>query len=102
MMKSYVVCALLALVSAKKDQTSEIQMQAYMAYLAKYGKSYNHVEEFNQRIAFWKRTDAFITDWSDNHISKHSDWSPNLKHTHTVAHNKFSDWSDIEMKALLV
>jgi hypothetical protein len=73
-----------------------------MAYLAKYGKSYNHVEDFNQRLSAWKKTDAFIAEWSDNHISKHSDWNPNLKHTHTVAHNKLSDWLEHEISSLLV
>jgi len=46
-MKSYVVSGIVALAVAKKEQTSEAQTQAYLAYLAKFGKSYNHVEEFN-------------------------------------------------------
>ena len=46
----------------------------------------------------------------DNHVSNHwafideiTDYfTPKKLHTHSVAHNKFSDWSQEEMNALLV
>ena len=77
-------------------------MQGYMAYLAKLNKSYNTQEEFNKRLASWIKTETFITEWNENHISKHTEWQPTMQHTHTVAHNKFSDWHEHEMKTLLV
>jgi len=84
-------------------------MKDYMTYLAKYGKSYNNSFEFDGRFKVWKQTDAFIKEWMYNHVSNkwidevEEYFSPkNKKHTHTVAHNKFSDWSEEEINSLLV
>lgn len=53
-------------------------MQGYMAYLAKLNKSYNTQEEFNKRLASWIKTETFITEWNENHISKHTEWQPTM------------------------
>ena len=83
-------------------------MHKYMNYLARFGKSYNNSFEFDGRFKLWEKTDNFIKAWMDNHVS--NQWIDTItdyittkkKHTHTVAHNKFSDWSEDEMNPLLV
>lgn len=83
-------------------------MSEYMAYLATFGKSYNHADEFSVRFHHWTTTDKFITEWMANHAegNKHNErpgsHSTVKAHTHTVAHNKFSDWEQKEKLALLV
>ena len=56
-----------------------------MGYLAKQGKSYQSLDEFNARHANFIAIDAWIKDYnSDSEM------------TAVMAHNKFSDWSDDE------
>lgn len=86
-----------------KDPMVHRKTQSYLSYLAKYGKSYNNVNEFNSRHSQYDKTDAFIQEWMSDHVSKVAFIFHEEKlHTHTVAHNKFSDWYDHEMDALLV
>ena len=61
-----------------------------MAYIAKWNKSYASREEYNTRFKRYTKIDKFIKDWND----------PAKKNTHTVAHNKFSDWTQEEFDKL--
>lgn len=60
-----------------------------MDYVTTMGKSYETVEEFMGRQANYLEKDAFIN-------------AHKLEgHLYTVGHNMFSDWTDVEYKALL-
>ena len=61
----------------------------YMTYLAEHGKSYITSEEFAYRKALYIQTDAII----EAHNETNS--------TFTLGHNKFSDYTDHERKAML-
>ena len=54
-----------------------------MGYLAKQGKSYQSLDEFNARHANFLAIDTWIKDYNSD---------PEM--TAVMAHNKFSDWSD--------
>ena len=56
-----------------------------MGYLAKQGKSYQSLDEFNARHANFLAIDTWIKDYNSD---------PEM--TAVMAHNKFSDWSDEE------
>jgi len=61
---------------------------SYLRYLAKYGKSYQNLEQFEVRLQLWKKTDEFIKNYrSDGSFE--------------MGHNKFSDWTEEEKKQIL-
>ena len=59
----------------------------YAKYIAQYNKNYLTEEEYSFRQAIFAK----------NHflISEH-----NMGNSHTLAHNKFSDWTAAELKAM--
>ena len=59
----------------------------FTLYTSEYGKSYGTKEEFMFRQAIYTERDAFINQWNSN-----------PDNTHTLSHNKFSDWTESEMK----
>ena len=59
----------------------------YMSYLAKQGKNYKSLAEFEIRMQNWKVADDFIKSYPPSSF--------------TLSHNKFSDLSEIEKKRLL-
>jgi len=61
----------------------------FMDYLAKHGKDYNTIEEFNLRAALFAKKDAIIAKINAN-----------PKHTFRVGHNLFSDWTDAELERI--
>lgn len=61
-----------------------------MKYIAQWNKSYGTREEFNARMARWVEVDAFVKEVN----------APGSEHTHTAAHNKFSDWSEAQFKTM--
>jgi len=60
---------------------------AFLAYTAKFGKSYSSTQEFNARFRNWLGTDQFISNFDNNKV--------------VVQHNKFSDWSEEERDGVL-
>jgi hypothetical protein len=60
-----------------------------MKYLAKQGKSYKSLDEYNMRFELFTKKDAEIKAWNAD-----------TTHTSTVGHNFFSDWTPAELKAL--
>ena len=58
----------------------------YMAYLAKHGKNYKSIAEFETRLTNWKVADEFIKSYPSSSF--------------TMSHNKFSDYSEIEKSRL--
>ena len=61
----------------------------FMQHLAKFAKSYAEVAEFNARLSFFEEAEALI------------EASNKAERNFTLGHNQFSDWSDIEYKAIL-
>lgn len=59
--------------------------QSFMQYLAKQGKSYNSIEEFNMRLENFIASDKFIQEFNSQ---------PNK--TVIVGHNFLSDWTQAE------
>ena len=62
----------------------------FVNYVAKYNKTYESVDDFNFRKEQFLRTHAFIQE--NNNSSEQ---------THVAGHNKFSDWTEEEFKALM-
>ena len=75
--------ALIGAVSA----LTEVEFE-FLQYVAKYGKTYASMAEYEQRLANFTEKHEFI----QNH-------DPNS--TYTVGHNKMSDWSQEEYEAML-
>jgi len=65
-------------------------MRAFADYVAKFGKAYSTSAEFNQRAVRFAEVDRTITEWNSN-----------PSRTHSLAHNKFSDWYNYEFSAIL-
>lgn len=61
----------------------------FMTFVTKYGKSYTTMDEFNLRLANFKKTDAAIKLINA------------AQNTHIAAHNKMSDWTHEEYQKLL-
>jgi len=61
----------------------------FMEYLATHGKTYASAEEFMLRWNNWAMVDEFITEFNADESN-----------THRVGHNKFSDWTVAERKAM--
>jgi hypothetical protein len=83
-MKSFAFAAIIGAVVAVDD----LDMK-YMLYMAKFGKQYNSIGDFNVRKANFAEADSFINKFNSE------------DHSHTVGHNQFSDWSADEYKVLL-
>ena len=62
-----------------------------MDYLAVHGKSYDNPLEFESRLTNWRVKDKLIKDYNEN-----------PEHTHTLSHNKFSDWNEQEITEKLL
>ena len=86
-MKSFFALALAGAASASVFSAEDMQ---FISYAAVYNKSYKSTEELDHRREQWMRTDAFI---QENNNSGNS--------THIAAHNKFSDYTDEEFKAMM-
>ncbi len=83
-MKSFAFAAVVASVSAIE------QMQLdFFNYVAKYGKSYSEEKEFAMRLNRYVEVDQFIRENNRSGAS------------HTAAHNKFSDFTFAEYKAMM-
>ena len=61
-------------------------VQKFVSYCAKFGKSYIDQPEFKLRLYNWKKTEKFIQE---------QNW--NARSHFKVGHNKFSDWTRQEM-----
>lgn len=84
-MKSFVAATLAVAVSAISENEF-----AFMNFISQYGKSYNSIQEYEFRLAQFVRTHEGI-------IAENQD----LTHTYIAGHNKMSDWTPAEYKALL-
>jgi len=84
-MKSFVAATLAVAVSA----ISETEF-AFMNYISEYGKNYSSIQEYEFRLAQFVRTHEGI-------IAENADPT----HTYVAGHNKMSDWTPAEYKALL-
>lgn len=62
-----------------------------MQWVAKHGRNYPTVREWEHRFATWLNMDAFIKN--NNH--------PDSGETHIAGHNKFSDWTEEEFSTLM-
>jgi len=83
-MKTFALIALAGAVSALTELES-----AFISYIAEFGKTYNSVEEFEHRLAQFAIKHEFI----QQHDAEAEGY--------TVAHNKMSDWTHEEYKAIL-
>jgi hypothetical protein len=90
-MKSVFASATLAASAfAFVSQDSEKEFE-FMKFIAKFGKNYKTIAEFEHRMGTWHRMDSFI-----NLVN-----SPDSEYTHTAGHNKFSDWTTEEFEAIM-
>ena len=78
----------LALLSSA-DATSTISDSAFLEYITKYGKSYGTTVEFNFRKAIF-----------DQRVQEHKIHNEKPNQTSTVGLNRFSDWTEYELKKL--
>jgi hypothetical protein len=85
-MRTFAVATLAALVAATPMTDAEFQ---FINYIAKYGKSYATVEEYNARLAIFVQKNAEITRINAEQSS------------FKLGHNKFTDYTDAEYKKLL-
>jgi hypothetical protein len=69
------------------SQPTLAQKVAFLAYTAKFSKSYSSTSEFNLRFQNWLATDNFLKTFEDNKV--------------IVQHNKLSDWTSEEKNGLL-
>ena len=84
-MKSFFALAFAGAASAEVLSAEFLQ---FIDYVAKFNKTYETVEDFDFRKEQWLKTHAFIQE------------NNNSGATHTAGHNKFSDWSEEEFKAI--
>jgi len=85
-MKTFAVALLAGLAAAVPMTDIEYK---FINYVAKYGKSYATVEEYEARM------ENFIK--IENYISKVNSEG----NTHVAGHNKFSDWTEFEYSKML-
>jgi len=83
-MKAFAAAVTLGVASA-----IDVMELKYMNHLAKFGKMVDSLEEFAERLEFFRDL--------DNKIEEHNAGS----HNFTLGHNQFSDWSHDEYKVLL-
>ena len=67
----------------------EMMELKYMNHLAKFGKTIESIEEFAERLVYFKTLDQFIEDHNEG------------SHNFTLGHNQFSDWSRTEYTSML-
>jgi len=79
--------ALAAIAGAAVAHT-ELEFE-FMQYVAKFGKTYANIEEFEARLATFAEKHAFIQE----HDAAATGY--------TLAHNQFSDWTQAEYEAML-
>merc|ERR1719183_775247 len=77
-----------SLIAASAMAISEHDLE-FLNFVAKHGKSYATVEEFNFRAANWLKTHEFIIEETAKNLS------------YKVAHNHMSDWSRAEYVGML-
>jgi len=53
-------------------------------HIVKYGKDYATMQEYDYRLSIFKETNSYIDEWNSQN------------HSHTLAHNEFSDNTDNE------
>ena len=63
----------------------------FMRWISKWNKTYHTREEYVARLNNWLKTDEVIREIN----------APDSEHTHTAAHNKFSDFTREEYKKML-
>ena len=85
-MKTFAV-ALLACFTAAVPMT-DIEYK-FINYVAKYGKTYATVEEYQARLLIFINTENYI-----NKINSEGN-------THVAGHNNFSDWTEFEYSKML-
>ena len=68
---------------ASAHAVSDIE-STFLGYLAEHGKSYATIEEYQFRLAEFKKKDEFIMQHNS------------LNGEHTVGHNFMSDWTEAE------
>jgi len=83
-MKTFVALALAGVATAITQNDIK-----FMDHLAKQGKGYNTIEEFNLRSALFAKKDAALAKINAN-----------PENTFTVGHNMFSDLTDEELKKM--
>jgi len=71
-------------VSLQNNKSTETR---FLNYVAKQGKSYRDLDEFQKRQKLWLQTDDFIQNYNPSGF--------------TMKHNKFSDRTDEERKKVL-
>lgn len=84
-MKYLILSALAAMATA--DVGHDLTMK-FINYMGEHDKSYETVAEFEHRMAQFLEAESFILQHSKGN------------HTFTVAHNKFSDRTEEEMKMM--
>lgn len=84
-MRSFTAAALMALASARISSKDF----EFINYIAKFGKSYADLEEFQMRAALYHKWDAEIKNINAN------------QYTSTHGHNFLSDWTAEEKSRLL-
>jgi len=85
-MRTLAAAALAAIGSAKMLNAADYE---FVQYLAKFGKSYNDVEEYTLRFSNWLKRDQEI-----RHLNA-------TQTTSTHGHNHISDWTAVERTGLL-
>jgi len=84
MRTSFAIAALVGAASAATETES-----AFFNFITKFGKSYATMEEYTFRFAEFADKHAFIQE----HNAEQNDYK--------LGHNKMSDWTDAEYKAIL-
>ena len=84
-MRTYAAAILGAATQAKMMSQLDID---FMHYIAKFNKKYESIEEYEDRIVNFAKTDKFIKEANSR-----------TDRSYRAGHNKFSDWTDEEYKA---
>jgi len=84
MFKSFAAIALAGVTSAIDVRTFD-----FMQYMAKHGKQYETLQEFNLRFSLWSEVDHTIREWNADET-----------HTSRMGHNFLSDYTYEEKAAL--
>jgi cathepsin L len=83
-MKSYIAAALATAATAVSQNEFE-----FINWVAQHGRNYQSLAEYEHRLAQFTRVNEFIKEHNT------------LGNTYTVGHNKMSDWTEEEYKAIL-
>ena len=79
-----------ALIGVASTQVLNADSMQFIDYIAQYNKYYGSVDEFNFRQEQWTRAHAFIQEINNSNNT-----------SHVASHNKFSDWTEDEFKAIM-